>query len=282
MSEVVTEGAPAPAANESAPNGAPAPDATAAPEVGGEVKPEPKPEEKLLSQSEVDKIVQREKGKEGRRAERIAYERARRELAEQELARLRGEQGGGTRNDAPKGKPKAGDYSDPEEYLDKLADWKLDQREAARKEKFEREHGSREAQERDARNARFVAEHIVKPGKAKHADFDEVVLSDDNPVTDAMIAAAAKMPPGIGPEVLYQICSNPEELQRIAALSEVEQAWEMKDWMAKVKAPPKTTDTPPPIVPNGANGSTEKDTSRMSDAEWAKWRDEDLRKKHAR
>lgn len=268
----VTPGAAAPAADPSVATttATPAPDTTAVPGAQETTPEPPAQEEKLLPQSEVDRIVQREKAKEARRTEKLTTERVRREMAEQETARLREQIAGKPAGNEPKGKPKASDYQNPEDYLDALADFKIEQRETQRREQSQRHADTTDAREREQQRAQFLHEKIIGPGREKYEDFDEVVLAEGVPINDAMVAAASKLENGI--DVLHQLASNRAELARIARLSDIEQVWEIRDMAAKLKVNPTPTKTPPPIVPSGSKATVDKDPSKMTDKEFADWR----------
>jgi hypothetical protein len=266
----VTSGALAPADTPvAAPVATPAPDTTAVPGAQEE-KPEPQPEEKMLPQSEVDRIVAREKAKEARRTEKFTAERVRREIAEQEAARLRDQLAGKPPANEPKGKPKASDYQNPEDWMDALADYKIEQREAKRREESQRTANESAARVSDQKRAQFVQEKIFAPGREKFEDFDDVVLGENTPITDPMVAAASKFDNAA--DVLYHLASNRSELERISRLDDIDQVWEVKDLAAKLKASPTPTKTPPPIVPSGQKATVDKDPSKMSDKEFAEWR----------
>lgn len=200
--------------------------------------------------------------KERRRLERVAK-------AEAEAAYLRKQLEERDRQQQPqaKGKPQYKDYEGrPEEFVEALAEWTIEQREAQRAKAEEPKREEREAQEVAAAKARFVAEKIFTPGKAKYPDFLDVVTDEETPFDPAMVEAAARLKNGA--DVLYHLGKNPAEFQRIFQLpSNVEVAWEMKELGAKLAAPAKPTAAPAPIVPSNANAAVKKDYADMSTAE---------------
>lgn len=239
---------------------APAPEGAIEAPVTETEKPTPPPE-KTFTQKELDRIVARERReyqKLSREAEERAYERYRREHADT------------AKPEQPKGKPLAKDYANPDDWAVAVADWTFEQREA--KAKAEREKSSREQEDSRVHEtrARTAFEKIIAPGREKHEDFDEVVLADDAPITDVMIAAAARLKDGA--TLLYQIAQDRKEALRIARLPDIEQAWEIKAYESKLSAPPKPTNAPPPIVPGGTKTAVEKDPSKMTDPEFDEWR----------
>jgi hypothetical protein len=263
----VPSGAPAPVVPvaEATPN----PEATAVQEVvtpeGGE--PESTPE-KTLTQSEVNKIVAKEKAQAAKRAEKLAYERYAREAAERELATLKAE-----RNPPPKpeGKPKASDFADPEAYVEALADWKFDQRLKAHSEQSQRESEA-QRQEREAYEDAQFARKKLSAGVEKYRDYDEVTSNPEVPITKVM--AKAVIESDISADVNYYLCSHIDEAERIASLPPTRQAIEIGKLEDKLKAPPVATKAPAPIVPNGTKATVPLGYSpTMSDAAYKKWRE---------
>jgi hypothetical protein len=97
----------------------------------------------------------------------------------------------------------------------------------------------KEMEERKAKQAEQAAhvnrqyqdlqKHLDKMGD-KYDDFDEVVLGNNVPITNAMRDASLLLPTegaGSAGEVFYKLGKNPEELTRIAKLHPLEQAREL-------------------------------------------------------
>lgn len=208
---------------------------------------EPVQPPKTYSEEDMRKTVSDRLNKERRRLERQIRAEVERDYYKQ-LAERGGGQPGPAKADQPKGKPKPSDYEDPEQYLDALTEWKLEQREAARKAQSEQETKFQREQRLEAERARLMEEKVIRPGMAKHRDFADVVMSEDVPITDVMLASAARLKGGV--DVLYHLGKNPEEANRIAQLSDLEQAWEIRDLERKLTAPASPSKAPPPIVPN--------------------------------
>lgn len=233
----------------------PAPDASAAPGAqpaeGGEPKPDAAPD-RTFTKAELDKIVDRARQKESRRAERYAYERARREIAEQELERLRG---GGqarsepTRTPAPgEGKPRQEDFKDYDAYVEALADWKVEQRiAAASRQQEQRQHGEREQEYAQTVQQKMAA------GVEKYDDFEDAISAPGVVFTDAMVDAllATEAPH----DVAYNLAQNPKETQRIAKLSLAGQVLEIQKFASSLTKPPAPTKAPEPIKPGKAEGA---------------------------
>lgn len=165
------------------------------------------------------------------------------------------------------GKPDANDFQSYTEYAEALADWKVEQKLAAR--------------DQEAEKARLMTEHEktlnshadrVKSFREKTADFQEMMENlDDVPKSAALehIIVSSEN----GPELLYELAKDPKEAKRIAALPplalareigriESRLAKEAGNAPAKVspeKEPKRTTKAPAPISPVGAKGgATEK------------------------
>lgn len=280
MSEVVP-GAVAPEAT-TLPGGQPV-DAPGAPAAGNDAKPpegEPEKQPRTLTEEEhnerVSKAVSERLAKERRRLERTL-----RAEIERDFLRSQIETGGIVRQsqkeEQPQ-KPRIEDYRDksPEEYFDALYKYNRAQERKAEEQQAAERRSKAQDDEAERRAAAFAFEKIVKPGREKFKDFDAVVMEADG-ITDAMLAAAGRLKNG--PDVLYQLAHNPDELARISSLSQVEQVWEIRALGEKAAA---TTSTPAPIRPNSASAAGEKDTSKMSFAEWEKWREGELAKQRAR
>lgn len=248
-----------------------APEATPAPQTtaveGAETKPEP-PSEKLLPQSEVNKIVARIRAQEGRKAREIARAEARAEFAERQLQERQQPQ-------QPAGRPEPKDFKDYESYVEALTDWKLDQKLSTEREKGAQETAKQQQARQMQERAAYVQQNLIAKGEAKYDDWQEVVMGDI-PITEAMVEAASRLPNGA--DVLYQLAQNPAEVIRIANLSPVEQVWELKALDSQVSAPSRTK-TPPPIVPNNANAPVKKDTFELPWDEFIKKRREEVRRR---
>ncbi len=229
----------------------PAPESTADQAVATPEGEPPKPTRPTFDdaqQKEVDRIVEKVRKNESKRAERVARAEARAEFAEQQLAaRDRPAQ-----TAKPAGAPDPKDYQDFEKYQADLIDWKVEQKLAGFKQESQAQQEARAAQAR----AQTVTESL-KPAMTKYPDFREVALSEDVPITAPMAAAIAKSKQG--GDIAYHLGSNLEEAHRIAQLDPVEQVWAIKDLESKLSAAPAPTRTPAPIVPNTSNAKVTRD-----------------------
>lgn len=256
-------GAVAPAVVETTPVAAPEATTTPEPTAGQETEaetPEAKPE-RTFTQSELNKIVQKEKAQESRRAEKMADARLRAEYAEKQLNDYRAQ----SQPKQPEGEPKPAQFQDYESYIAALTEYKVDQRMGGLRQQSE-------AQQREYAHREQAAQIQQKfsSAQAKYTDFNEVAMADDVPISQPMAAAIGRLKDG--GEVAYFLGSNIEEAHRISRLDPVEQVWAIKELERKLSAPPSTTKTPPPIVPTSGSSSSTKDLSDQSYDEFVKSR----------
>jgi hypothetical protein len=142
-------------------------------------------------------------------------------------------------------RPKREEYANEEDFLDKLTDWKLDQRQAEQEKKRKADEAVRPLFEARVRFAEATP------------DFHEVVRAATNvPVSEYMQPYLAD--PEVGPELSYFLAKNPEEGQKLAKLGPVALAQSIIDLRPQYKpeeqeeAPvAKTTAAPKPPSPVG-------------------------------
>jgi hypothetical protein len=176
------------------------------------------------------------------------------------------------------GKPKLQDFPTLEAYQEALTDWKIDQREAQKK------------QQAEADAARSAAEKIQtawteseQAARAAHTDYDEVLQSVKAPVGPGVMAATeALREDEAGPEILYYLAMHPDELSRIAALQPLSAVKEIGKLSAslhhsapvngnpqrKIERAPKP---PPPMT--RPTGETTRDSVYDEDVarDWKRW-----------
>lgn len=242
---------------------APSPDPTAGQGVESPEKPEA-PQERMLTQSEVNKLIMKREAIAEKRALRIA-----REESERHYQRLEKQRPPESQPQKQDGKPQwsqfAGKDGDVEQFLEALTDWKLESRTKETRE----QSGAQEQQRENRERAEFVQTSLLKPGAKKYGpEFESVVTNEDLPISNAMAGAIAQLENGI--DVWYHLATHEDEAHRIAGLSDVKQLWEMRKLADTLAAPPKPTQTPPPIVPGGSRSGVSKDWNEMSTAEHAK------------
>lgn len=181
-----------------------------------EEEPEDKPKGKGV-QKRISKLTQKIRDLEQRLA---AGEKKEPEVAEPEAAEKQDKP-----DDGKPVAPKLADFESYElyeaahaEFVDKLTDWKADQKETARKAEAEQE-ALKAAQ----------AEHQAEWDKAasRFDDFDDVVGSEDVKISQAMQSVLKSMEPEVGTALAYHLAKHPEESLRIAkaTLADNEQQW---------------------------------------------------------
>lgn len=198
-------------------------------------QPEAKPE-KTFTQKELDDILTRRLAKEQRKIERYAKAEAERDYLREQLSQRQQPQ----QSDNPSGEPKPEQFKTYEDYIDKLTDWKLEQKLAKMQEKT--------AQDREAK---AQAEYEVKAGDNlrkgidKFDDYEDVVESiPAEYITNAMVQAIAESDKA--DEISYYLGNNHKEAAAIAKMSPVQQVKAIDRLEAKLGTPPKVSEAPPP------------------------------------
>jgi len=175
-------------------------------------------------------------------------------------------------------KPKAENFDTHEEYVDALTDWKIEQREKEREAKAEQ---AQIKNEREKQAQTFQSK--VSEFQKSHDDWDEVIEEvDDIPLSRPLQEAIFTS--DFGPQVMYELAQNREELERISRLKPIDAIREIgriearltsESSSAKENTEKKITKAPPPIAPVGSKGSTKinKSPDDMSFAEYKKWRE---------
>ena len=234
---------------------APAPEATAAPEVAqnapevAENQPEQTPEEKKFTQAEIDAMISKRLAREQRKWEREQQAK----LAEMQAVKQ------------PKELPPVDQFESPEAYAEALAVRKAEELLA------QREYQKQQAAINDAYAER------EEEARAKYDDFEQVAYNPNLRVTDVM--AETIKASDMGPDLAYWLGTNPKEADRISRLSPLLQAREIGKIEAKLAASPPvkpTTSAPAPITPVTArtSGNPSYDTTdprsvkAMSTSEW--------------
>lgn len=233
-----------------------------------EAKPEVKPE-KTFTQAELDEILQRRLAKEQRKIERYARAEAERDQLREQLARQ-------TQTQQPSvqsGEPKPEQFQTYEEYLDKLTDWKVDQKLANLQEVSAQQRRAIEQQAHES----TVRDNLIKAAD-KYDDFEEVVTNPNLSVTPVMAEAMGESE--IGGELAYYLGTHPKEAEEIASLSSVAQVKAIDRLEAKLKTPPKVSEAPAPaqVVGKGKaaqtldlNTASLDDYMKMRQKQGARW-----------
>jgi hypothetical protein len=183
------------------------------------------------------------------------------------------------------GKPDPDKFETHIEYVEALADWKIEQREKVR--------------EQESAKAKLLSEHQqalkahserVQSFAEKMEDFQDVLESvDDVPVSPAvqeLIVSSEN-----GPELMYELAKNRAEFERINKLSPLAAARELGRLESKLGAqssakekpePKKLTNAPKPLEPVGSGkGAVRKSISDpdISFAEYEQRRREQMRRR---
>jgi hypothetical protein len=131
------------------------------------------------------------------------------------------------------GRPTQENFETYDEYQEALLDWKVTQRLQAhtveQRDRIERQETQR-AQEQ------LVATHTARIDqfRAEHSDFDAVVEKGKNlpmtrPMQDSVLNSDA------GPALMYHLCQNPEECDRIAGMHPMQAIKEMGKLEARLE-----------------------------------------------
>ena len=172
--------------------------------------------------------------------------------------------------------PKESDFADYNDYLMAAGAYHAarawDERQTREVDEQISAHDERLRQVELRRNQEIAQEWVtqVQEAKSRYADFEEVAFTA--PITDDMAQMIATSESGA--DVAYYLGQNRQEAERIARMPPLEAARALGTIEARLSLPkPKTTsETPDPIEPVTPKASAGKDPSKMSMAEYRKWR----------
>lgn len=172
------------------------------------------------------------------------------------------------------GKPVAANFTTYEEYVEALTDWKLEQRDALRKQ----------ADAQDSQRATVQAQ--VTAARARHDDYDQVV-NDQVSITPAM--AEVMVSSENGAEIAYFLGSHPDEAARISklspaaaglALGKIEASLNLESSAAQPKPKVAQTKAPaPPKIINGTGGGADPEPDPKNYVAWEKWYNRELKRR---
>lgn len=144
---------------------------------------------------------------------------------------------------APQGRPDPESFKTYEDYVEALADWKVEQR------MQQREAASKQETLQESYN-RQIAE-----AQKAYSDFDEAIAEYDFHLMPRH-AQEALLHSDMGAHIAYHIANNPEIGDAISRLSPVQAALkigelglQLRSQTPRAKAAPKFTKAPPPISP---------------------------------
>lgn len=157
----------------------------------------------------------------------------------------------------PTGKPKSDEFETHDEYVEALADWKVEQKLKARDAKDKETQVKTEYQSRVELHQKRVEEF-----SSKHDDFQDLMEEvDDIPMSIAVQEGILRSENG--PALMYELAKNRETYERICRLPAIEAAIELGKFEARFikteeKSEPKEikqTKAPPPIKPVGSKSA---------------------------
>jgi hypothetical protein len=171
-------------------------------------------------------------------------------------------------------RPKAEDYETHEEYVEALADYKIQQR-------FSEKESKQKEADLKTQHQKQVETHLERVSKfvESHSDFEELMEEvDDIPMS--LTVQQLILESEIGPELMYELAKNREEYEKICKLPSIAAARELGKIEARLNKPassePKKTLTkaPKPISPVGTRSAntTSKNPDEMSFQEYKVWR----------
>lgn len=152
--------------------------------------------------------------------------------------------------------PTRDQYDSEEAYLDAKLDWKLEQRDRETKQVQ-----IREKTQSLATKTENLYKEAAKIEGFDRDDFEQLPLTP--------VIAQALIDSDEAPKLMAYMASNPEEVERISALSPARQAAELGKLEAKLTSvPAKTSKAPAPIAPVGGAKTTTKNIANMSQSEY--------------
>lgn len=172
------------------------------------------------------------------------------------------------------GKPVAANFNTYEDYVEALTDWKLEKREALRRQEAEKETRTQ------------TVKTQVEAARAKHADYDQVVTND---VTVSPAMAEMMVGSEHGAEIAYYLGKHRDEAAKIAKMSpaqagaalariEVKLNAETSAPAAQPKPAPTTKAPKPPKTVTGSGGAVDAEPDPSDFSKWSKWKDRQERR----
>lgn len=211
---------------------------------------------KTFTQAELDEILQKRLAKAEAKAERRVL---------RALESLKGQQPSEQPRQSPYDvRPTRVQGESDDAFVDRLTDWKLDQRDRASNQT----KTQAEQKVLADKTEKMYAEAAKIPGFDR-VDFDELPLTST--IAEALIDST------VSAKLMAHLSANPDECERIAALKPARQAAEIGKLEDKLASAPRTSKAPAPITPVGQRGSANSngDPSKMSMDEYIAWRKKD-------
>lgn len=221
------------------------------------------PVTKTFTQAELDAIVQKEKAKAEAKAERKAA-RAYREGVERVTPQSQQAQ------PVADAMPKRDAYASDEAWLDA--------RDAHRDAQRDAKAAAERNQQSQAKLAATTDRIYAQAEKIEGFDRDDF---DSLPITPTI--ASVLIESDIAPQMMAHLAANPDEVDRIGALSPARQAVELGKLEVKLSAAPvKPSKAPAPITPVGTRGKSSVSTLPSDDDDIDTWMRKEQARKRAR
>ena len=168
-------------------------------------------------------------------------------------------------------RPDPDNFDDYNDYVEKLTDWKVDQK----TKQWDRDQAAKT--DDVAYQEKMVRlQGKIDEGFTKYDDFEEVALAETVPITPMIqdVLAETENPA----DVAYYLGKNRTECIAISKLTPIAAARAIARIETKLEGgnpapnPKKTTNAPPPIKPVGSSNTVNKDPEKMTQAEYETWR----------
>lgn len=227
---------------------------------GGSQEKDTQVDERKFTQAELDDIIKKRIAK----ATAIAERKASKAYAEK-LEALAAQPQVQKQEVKVEGKPKLEQFEKVEDYVEAVAEWKLQSHQQAQLRQAE------EQQARKFQNEIQSKAQSVFDLAEQDPEFDSEAFSA-LPVSDPM--AFAIMDSDIAPKLMIHLQNNPDEVSRIAKLPPARQAAEIGKIEVKLSAPKevKVSKAPAPVKPVGSRGAASGiSPEKMSQAEFENW-----------
>lgn len=177
--------------------------------------------------------------------------------------------------------PKRDQFGSYEEFIEARATWRAEKAAEAKAQKILDENRQKSEQERTkGEHEKLTRAWNAQVEKARDEleDFDEVCAESEAVVTPKMSEAILESDKGA--MIAYYLAKNPGEADRISKLAPSKQVAAIVALEDKVTKPAKQpSKAPEPIKPVGQKAEVEKDPAKMTDAEFAKWRQAQIKRR---
>lgn len=173
-------------------------------------------------------------------------------------------------------RPKADDFNTADEYTEALIDWKADQKLAAKEQADRAKAAQTEVQSKIQKHQERVKEFAKQTD-----DWEELIESVKVPMS--LTVQEAIIDSEHGPEIMYELAKDTEELKRIGTLSPIAAAKAIGRLEAQFLKKPSTKETKTSSVPAPVKTVRAKGVisggyrDDMSQSEYNSWRAEQMK-----